>query len=160
MKQSVFPNVFTNVLSFLVGRTTHMHAFFHSCKPLANVFVQVMVFYKTTCVSFKWTLMKPLHNLELFMAYYVALDITCPKQEPMKGVASFKGKNKLPLMVKPWWRMLGWTPHPWCQQWFCLSNQRNLVEHVIHSFNHANTCGILNFKNSNYYMDQMPMHDQ
>jgi len=46
--------------------------------------------------------MKPLHNLELFMAYYVAFDITCPKQEPMKGVASFKGKNKLPLMVKPW----------------------------------------------------------
>ncbi len=61
----MFPNVFTSVFSFLVGRPTHMHAFFHSCKPLANFFVQVMVFYETTCVSFKWTSMKPLHSLEL-----------------------------------------------------------------------------------------------
>jgi hypothetical protein len=38
----------------------------------------------------------------LFMAYCVALVMTCPKQEPMKGVASFKARNKLPLMVKPW----------------------------------------------------------
>jgi hypothetical protein len=56
--------------------------------------------------------MKPLHNLELSMAYCVVLNITCPKQEPMKGMASFKGKNNLPLMVKPWSWMLGWTPHP------------------------------------------------
>ncbi len=98
----MFPNVFTSALSFLVGRPTHMHAFFHSCKPLTNFFVQVMVFCKTTCVSFKCTLMKPLHSLELFMAYCVALVMTCPKQEPMKGVASFKARNKLPLMVKPW----------------------------------------------------------
>jgi hypothetical protein len=41
--------------------------------------------------------LKPLHTLEFVVAYNVALNIACPKQEQMKGVAT---ENNLPLISK------------------------------------------------------------
>jgi hypothetical protein len=45
--------------------------------------------------------MKPLHIFKSFVAYCVVLNVTCPKQEPMKEW-QVSTKNNLPLMLKLW----------------------------------------------------------
>lgn len=96
------------ILNILVERLTQMQTLFHSCKPFANFSIQVMVFCKLAWACFKLTLINLLHTLKSWMIYCVALNIACPKQEPIKKATSFNG-NQLFIDVKAMVRRLSWS---------------------------------------------------
>jgi hypothetical protein len=77
--------VFTGVLRILVGKPTRWQTSFHSCMPFAKKFIQIMVFCKVAWAYFKLTSIMLAQTLVSFIAYYVALDMPYPKQDPMKG---------------------------------------------------------------------------
>jgi hypothetical protein len=76
--------VLIGILSILVERLAQMQTLFHSCQPFANFSIQVMVFCKLVWACFKLTLINLLHTLKSLMICCVALNIACPKQEPIK----------------------------------------------------------------------------
>lgn len=91
--------VFTGVLRILVGKPTRLQTSFHSCMPFAKKFFQMMVFCKVVWVYFKLISTMPTQTFVSFIAYYVALEMPCPKQDPMKGETNFKNEQ-LTIEVK------------------------------------------------------------
>jgi hypothetical protein len=83
-------HVFIDVLKILVGKPTRWQTSFHSCMLFVDFFVQMMVFCKVVWAYFKFTSIMPTQTLVSFMENCAALDMPCPKQDPMKGKTNFK----------------------------------------------------------------------
>jgi hypothetical protein len=76
--------VFIGVLNFQMGSLAFMHALSHSCLPLPNFLVQVMVFCK---VDYAFSITPPScqHKVLCHLWCWHAFDIVWSKQKLAKG---------------------------------------------------------------------------
>jgi hypothetical protein len=83
--------VFTGVLNIQMGSFAFMHALSHSCLPLPNFLVQVMVFCKVDYAFFNNTSFIPTQNFVSFMACWHVFDIAWSKKNLQMVVEVAKG---------------------------------------------------------------------
>ncbi len=145
--------VFTKIFNILTRKLAVVQNSFHSCRPLLDFFVQIMVFHNAIWISFKLTLKNLTKILLSSVAYRTTFDMTCPKHDPTNGHANWNVEQettKINVEVKVFKLNLSF----WCMQLLCQVSQG--IQQQFYLVCHGYTRNVVYFKNPNCHMTWHP----